>query len=465
MKRDKTKKNHVKSLMPFMLVAFVLVTLMQHAFSIASPLMADDFQISISTVSLQITISTVVLGVSSVIYGTLSDFVSIKKLMLIGIGIFIIGSVLGFALQWTFYGVIFARALQTVGQASIGSLYLVIASRYLDGNVKVKYFGYFTACFQLSQAIGVISGGVISTHVRWSVLFLIPLVIILLIPPLLKNLPDEQSGEKKHIDWIGLILLGMLVMSINLFFSQFAIIFLIVAFCLLVVLALYIINSKNPFISVDFFKNDRYMTAMGVVILIFFSQFAFSFLYSFFGKQMLKETMDVISYILLPGYLGAVISGTFGGKITEKIGHFKATILGGSIIFSGLIGTALFIGYGKLAMSITAVLFFAGYAIVYSPVLDIVVGTLPKKEIGRGIGFNDLFINISGSIGVTLIGRILTDNTFGQNPMMDKLFGINADYAGCMLFCAAIIVIALVLLLLNRKRLIDDIKPLNKKIK
>ena len=453
---NKTESNHVKKIMPFMLIIFVLVTLMQHAFSIASPLMAEDFQISISTVSLQITISTVVLGVCSVIYGTLSDFLSIKKLLLFGIGIFLVGSVLGFVLQWSFYGVVLARALQTVGQASIGSLYLVMASRYLEGITKVKYFGYFTACFQLSQAIGVIGGGVISTYVRWSILFLIPLVIIFLIPSLLKNLPAEEPGGKKRIDWLGLILLGALVMCINLFFSQFAIVFLISAICLAIMLAAYIINSKNAFISVDFFKNRRYMTAVGVIILLYFSQFAFSFLYSFFGKAVLKETLDVISYILLPGYLAAVIAGTLGGKITEKIGHFKTAMLGGSSIFLGLAGTALFMGCGRLAMSITAALFFAGYAVLYSPMVDIVVRTLPKNEIGRGIGFNDLFINISASVGVTIVGRILTDSVFSGIPAMNSLFNVNADYAGSMLLCAAIVVIALVTLLLNRKRLTDE---------
>ena len=57
----------------------------------------------------------IVLGVACFLYGTLGDFIPLRRIVDVGVGLIIVGSLLGFALSTSLVGVIVARALQTLG--------------------------------------------------------------------------------------------------------------------------------------------------------------------------------------------------------------------------------------------------------------------------------------------------------------------------------------------------------------
>ena len=84
------------------------------------------------------------------IYGSLGDFVSLKKLIVFGLVTLFVGSLFGFIANFFFtknlWTVIIARILQTAGEQVSGSVYLVIATKYLKKELKVIFFGLFTAC-------------------------------------------------------------------------------------------------------------------------------------------------------------------------------------------------------------------------------------------------------------------------------------------------------------------------------
>src|SRR5699024_8528326 len=128
-----------------MMVLFVIATLLTKAFEIVSPSIANTFQIDASTASLTVTFSTLGLGIA------------------------------GFVLQQSFIVVVISRILQSIGAASMSSLCLVLINRYLEGNTRLKYLGFFTAMFQLSSAIGVVLGGYIS-KISWPFIFLVPFI-------------------------------------------------------------------------------------------------------------------------------------------------------------------------------------------------------------------------------------------------------------------------------------------------
>ena len=81
----------VKKVIPLMMVLFVIATLLTKAFEIVSPSIANTFQIDASTASLTVTFSTLGLGIAAIVFGSLSDFLPIKKLLYIGMSVFLIG--------------------------------------------------------------------------------------------------------------------------------------------------------------------------------------------------------------------------------------------------------------------------------------------------------------------------------------------------------------------------------------
>ncbi|MEG2784557.1 MAG: MFS transporter [Lachnospiraceae bacterium] len=444
-----TEQKHIKQAIPALLGVFIVVTLLQQAFSIVSPVLAADFDISISVVSLQVTMCLVVLGVCSVIFGALSDFISIRKLYSIGFCIFGIGSIIGYFCQFSFYSVVVGRLLQTMGQASFGSLYLVLVSRYMPNREKVKYFALFTGAFQLSQVIGVFSGGFVTTYIHWSALFVIPLIIFAGMPIVIKKLPTNTivQGRKIDICGIGLISMTILLVIFYLDFKQWML--LVLAVACLISFIIYINKNEKAFITADYFKNKPYIWAVIIEFLLFSVQFVFPFIYSFIINGVFGETLDMVSYVLLPSYCIAALFAVFVvAGITKALNNFWATLVGASFIIIGLFLTGIFMPFGLWAMSMTAILFSVGYAIIYSPMVDTIVETLPPKNVGTGIGLNDMVITISGSLGITIVSGLMTNlNTVEGNTTNAIFQGFQLIFMGL----ATVIVLAIVLLFLKRK--------------
>lgn len=446
-------QSSVKKLMPCLLFLFVLSNLMVQAFVTVSPLIASNFNISASTASIQATITTMTLGIFSVIYGALSDYIPLKKLLLFGISILGLGSIIGFIFQGSYAMIVLARAIQTMGQAGISSLYLVTATRYLEGSTKIKYFAIFTACFQLAQAAGVLVGGIITTYVPWQVLLLIPLSAILFIPMVIKYTPIEEQREKKKVDIVGLSFFSGIIVFLTLFLDGLKIPYLATVIILAILFIVYINKNEEAFITPGFFKrNKKYIRALTIVVSIYLVQFSFSFLYTFIVTAGYKQPLSLVSYILLPAYIMATIVGGIGDKITNALGKFNTILLGMVMISGGLITAFFLISKGQIALSVAGILFFVGFNVLYSPLIDTVTGTLPPDEIGRGIGLNDLTINITGSLGVAVCGKLITFN--GMNKF--NLFSISENlvvYQNIFMLLALVSIIAICTFQVTRKKI------------
>lgn len=423
---DDLNEKNIRKLLPCLLILFVLTNLMVQAFVTVSPVLAEEFHVSASKVSMIVTLSTVALGVCSVVYGTLSDYIPVKKLLLFGTAVFVSGSAFGLLFQNYFYMVVAARVLQTVGQAAISSLYLVITSRYTNGKEKLKYFAWFTACFQIAQACGVLAGGIFAAYVNWKALFIISLVAAAFIPVIWKYAPVENEGKIKHVDVVGIGLFSICIVAIMLMLSDFRPVYAGIEILMLAVFFIYISKKEDAFVTPGFFRENRnYTKTVILVFALYLSQFVFAFICTFVVSTLYPRSLDLVSYILLPGYIAAAIVGMNGDKITARLGRYQTISLGAFLIFLGLLSAAFFMDKGKIMLSISGIIFFAGYNTIYSPMLDTVTGALPSAEVGRGIGINDLTINISSSIGVAICSRFMMVNYLKQHviaPVSESVY-------------------------------------------
>lgn len=423
---DVQNEKNIRKLLPCLLILFVLTNLMVQAFVTVSPVLAEEFHVSASKMSMIVTLSTVALGVCSVVYGTLSDYIPVKKLLLLGTAVFVSGSAFGLLFQNYFYMVVAARVLQTVGQAAISSLYLVITSRYTKGKEKLKYFAWFTACFQIAQACGALAGGVFATYVNWKALFVISLAAVVFIPVIWKYAPVENEGKLKHVDVAGIGLFSICIVVIMLLLSDFKPVYAVIELLMLAVFFIYISKREEAFVTPAFFgENKKYTKTVILVFALYLSQFVFAFICTFVVNTLYPQSLDLVSYILLPGYIAAAAVGMNGDKITARLGRYQTISLGAFLIFLGLLSAALFMNKGRIMLSLAGVLFFAGYNTIYSPMLDTVTGALPPAEVGRGIGINDLTINISSSIGVAICSRFMIVDYLQQHgiaPVSENVY-------------------------------------------
>ena len=290
-----SNKMAVRALIP-LLITFVLGTLCLQGFNLVFQQVGADVGAP-AQASLITAFPSIVLGIVCFIYGSLGDFVSLKKLVTFGLVTLFIGSIFGFVANYFFaanlWTVIIARVLQTAGEQVAGSAFLVVATKYLRNDLKVIFFGLFTAAYQLSASIGVFAAGMLSS-IAWQFLFLIPSVTILFLPILLKTLPSK-SGNGQKVDAFGFVIFGFATAFLTLFFSYMSWWMLVVSLLLFVAFAFYINKASNPFITPAFFKNTRWLRAICLILVFYFVNYALSPIFNAIGTNIYGMTTTQVS--------------------------------------------------------------------------------------------------------------------------------------------------------------------------
>ena len=158
---------------PLVLIIFIFGILEQQAFGMIFVNIGQQLGTP-ELASLITSLPGIALGIVCVIYGSLGDFVSLKKMTLLGVIVFVIGSVIGFACGgMSIWFVVIARMLQSIGGQVAGSVFLVLVSKYVSQRERVVYYGIFVAVFRFSAALGVVAAGYI-TKLDWRWMFAIP---------------------------------------------------------------------------------------------------------------------------------------------------------------------------------------------------------------------------------------------------------------------------------------------------
>lgn len=435
-----------RTLIP-LLVIYLLGTVCLQAFNLVFQHIGADLGAP-DQASLITAIPGVVLGIVCFIYGSLGDFLSLKRITLFGLALLCLGSVLGFLLHGSLPLVIGFRIIQTIGFQAAGSVYLVIVAKYLRPEEKLLYFGLFTADYQLATAIGVLSGGLF-VSIDWSYLFLIPLLSLLVLVPLVRDLPSSRDGHG-NVDVPGFAIFGVAVLMLTLFFSMLQWWMIVASLVFFILFAIYISRAKDPFITPDFFHNARWIKSIMLIVIFYFINFSVTPLVNAFGSEVYGMTSSQISLMLLPALILATISGTCSGRIAKAIGREHAILAGGTLMGLGMLGSALCLGFGPVAVAVAMCLFYGGMAMLYSPTVDTVLGTLTHEQSGRGVGLNDLAMQGAGSIGIAVFGGPIVTQPFASGSLIGAT-GAAANASNLLLIYAAIMVFGVVWFLVFRK--------------
>ncbi|MEC0245126.1 MFS transporter [Paenibacillus chitinolyticus] len=400
-----------KRAVPVILLFFVFALIVDNSFKLVSVAIADDLGISAAAVSWQASLAGLVIGIGAVIYASLADTISIRKLLSAGIVLICIGSVLGFIFQHSYLLVIIARMIQTAGLAAAETLYVIYVTKHLPKEEQKKFLGLSTSSYSLSLVIGSITGGYVSTYLNWSTLFLIPLLSLILLPFILKYLPKEQS-RKSHVDFIGLLLISAVATSVMMYLTDFNWIF-IVSFAAAAALFLgYISKSKKSFIGISFFQNKRFAAVLAIAFVIYSVQLGYIFIFPFLLQKLYNLQLDTISLLLIPGYVTAILVGSLSGKIAKVLTNKQAVSIAMAIIVCSLALPGL-IG-GSVTVYVLSMLLFSGaFAFMYAPMLDSCIRSIPVERSGTAIGFYNLVLNVAVSIGITYTASLMDVVSFG----------------------------------------------------
>ena len=152
-------------------------------------------------------------AVSVPVYAKLSDVMGRKPIMLIGIGLFLLGSILC-GVAWSMPVLIAFRVVQGLGAGAVQPMAITIAGDIYTLKERAKVQGYLASVWAVSSVVGPTLGGVFASLGVWRGIFLVNIPLCLVAGWMLVRSFHENIERARHrVDYLGA---GLLTVSLTL---------------------------------------------------------------------------------------------------------------------------------------------------------------------------------------------------------------------------------------------------------
>jgi len=282
------------------------------------------------------------------IFGKLSDMYGRKRFFVLGILLFLLGSVLcGTAhniVELSIY-----RAIQGIGGGALMPIAFTILFDVVPVEKRGSMSGIFGAVFGTSSLFGPLLGAYIVDHIDWRWIFYINLPLGLAALGLILIFYRESLGHtKQRIDWWGAAtLVGAVVclmFSLELGGQEYAwnsptILSLFAGAAVLLAVFLFVeAKAEEPIISYAMFRR-RLFAASTLTGLFYGAGFiTFAMYIPIFVQGVNGGSATHSGLILLPMTLGSVLAAQIGGFLAAKT-SYRNVMIASALIF--ILGTFL----------------------------------------------------------------------------------------------------------------------------
>jgi EmrB/QacA subfamily drug resistance transporter len=188
------------------------------ALNVSLPAMEQDFDTDVSTIQWVVNAYALVFGIFIVTGGRMADLFGRKRIFLIGTTIFALFSLLG-GIAPNEYVLILARALMGIGGAMMWPAILGMTYAALPAEKAGLAGGLILGAAGIGQAIGPLTGGVLTEFVSWRAVLLvnIPIAAVAMVVVWLTIHQAQTRAEGERLDYAG-----MATLTISLFALLFA---------------------------------------------------------------------------------------------------------------------------------------------------------------------------------------------------------------------------------------------------
>lgn len=378
-----------------------------------------SFNVSATAGTWGITLYTLGLAIATPIVGKLSDRYGRKKLFLIEIIIFTIGS-LGVALSPNFGFFLGARLFQSLGG---GGIFIIASSHVISTYAKDKQgsmLGLIGGMNGIASVVGPNIGSfLIDITGNWHWLFLINVPIGILIVIIgYYSLIETKEEVMSNIDFLGISLLSFSILSVMLainnlgevsFFNWTVLGLLLLG---IVIFTTFIWIEKrqengnvDPILPYHLLKKPTYSVTMAMALLSGTFIGAIIFIPSF-AEQILNIPAAKSGYWMTPLALASGIGAGGGGYFVDKQGPVRTLALAGIIAIIGFGGLAFFVDT-KLMFIIFSTIAGIGFGFVLGAPLTVLTSNAAGSQKGSALGTLSVARQIGLTISPTIFGALI----------------------------------------------------------
>jgi EmrB/QacA subfamily drug resistance transporter len=425
--------------LPGLLLTLMIAMLDQLVVSTALPRIVGDLG-GLNHLAWVVTAYVLASTITTPLYGKLGDLYGRKRLLMIAIAIFLVGSALS-GLSHSMDQLIAFRALQGLGAGGLMVGAIATIGDMVSPRERGQYMGYMMAAMMVAMIAGPLVGGYITDSLSWRWIFYINMPIggaALVYLWATMHLPRRRVEHK--VDYLGAAVIAIGATAIVLLTTwggtQYAWgsweIITLATITAGAIAAFFVVEGRavEPMLPLHVFKNRNFSLASSMSFLLGFVMLGALTFLPLYQQTVQHASPTTSGLMLIPLMLGSTVTTLIAGQITTRTGRYKILPVIGGVVMT--IAIYLLTHLGPHTTRLNSALYFVvlgvGMGFLMQITSLIVQNSVQQKDMGVASSSRAFFQQIGGSMGVSLFGVIFVHRL--TSAMATKVPGVHLKGGG-----------------------------------
>ncbi|MBJ7330209.1 MAG: MFS transporter [Solirubrobacteraceae bacterium] len=366
--------------------------------------------------------------VSIPLYGKLSDIHGRRRMMLIAITLFLLGSLLCGAAQ-SMGQLIGFRILQGIGAGGLIPLAQASIADLVPPRERGRYQGFIGAVWAVAAIAGPLLGGTLTDAASWRWIFLINLPVgLIAMVVIAKTLPAPAERREHQLDLLGAAVLVaattcLLLASVwggtEYGWGSVQILGLAAAgFAMTAAFIAIEMRAPEPLLPLRLFRNRIFSVSTAASFLLGALLFGVAIYVPLFVTGVQGGSATSAGVVLIPLAFTWVIVSTISGQLISRFGRYRPfPIIGATIVIAGttlLASLGADDGQRQVALALSVI--GAGMGMMWQPYIVATQNTVAMREVGVATAGLIFFRSMGGSLAVAALGTILANRLATELP-------------------------------------------------
>ncbi|HFQ1508857.1 TPA: DHA2 family efflux MFS transporter permease subunit [Staphylococcus aureus] len=435
-----------------LLFGMFIAILNQTLLNVALPKINTEFNISASTGQWLMTGFMLVNGILIPITAYLFNKYSYRKLFLVALVLFTIGSLIC-AISMNFPIMMVGRVLQAIGVGVLMPLGSIVIITIYPPEKRGAAMGTMGIAMILAPAIGPTLSGYIVQNYHWNVMFygmFIIGILAILVGFVWFKLYQYTTNPKADIPGIifstigfGALLYGFSEAGNKGWGSVEIETMFAIGIIFIILFVIRELRMKAPMLNLEVLKFPTFTLTTVINMVVMLSLYGGMILLPIYLQNLRGFSALDSGLLLLPGSLIMGLLGPFAGKLLDTIGLKPLAIFGIAVMtYATWELTKLNMDTPYMTIMGIYVLRSFGMAFIMMPMVTAAINALPGRLASHGNAFLNTMRQLAGSIGTAILVTVMTTQTtqhlsaFGEeldktNPVVqDHMRELASQYGG-----------------------------------
>jgi EmrB/QacA subfamily drug resistance transporter len=387
--------------------------------NVALPTLQKDLHASLA--GLQWVADAYLLVIASLLLltGSMADRLGRKRLFIIGLSGFSLGSLLC-SLAPNTGTLVGLRMVQALGGSMLTPVSLsIVRNTFTDARERAHAIGIWSGIFGLATVCGPVAGGVLVSEVGWRSVFWVNVPIgLAMILAARRYVPESRAARPRRVDVPGQVLMIVLLGSLTYAVIQGPVqgwgsgpilaLFAVSGAALAAFVAVER-RAPEPLLELRFFRSLPFSGASVIAVLSFVVLAGFLFVITLYLQQVQGDSPLRAGLALLPATGVMALAAPVAGSLVGRRGPRIPLVLSGVLTAAGsamLLSLSPATSYAWLALAFAVL--GAGLGLVNPPITNTGVTGMPPDQAGVASAVISTTRQIGSVLGVAVMGAMLT---------------------------------------------------------